>query len=686
MTSFNASLQYIGYGLAGLVYLFLAILLLTNFKGRLRGGLLAGAAVVSTAWAFVLAWAAQTSGLTGSQLFFVEMGHDAVWLVFLSALLRGAIGTRRDWVLRYGGIAMVGGILAVGIGSEMYANYDLQAEGAESVLVLGSVLTALFALVAIEQIYRNTRKSQRKGIKYLCIGLGGIFAYDLFMYSNAMVTGQINDVFWGVRGYVVAMCLPLIAVAAQRSPSWSVDIFVSRHVVFHTATLIGAGFYLSVIGFSGYYVRAFGGEWGAAAQIVFFSAAVIALFVYLFSDPSRARLRVFISKHFYKNKYDYREEWLRLIGTLTTDDESMPLKRRSIKALAEILDVPAGVLWIGSGDSDSLKCVSAWNLKPSVSVLRLDGSLVRFLAKTGWVIDLREYDIDSSRYENLSMDADDLGVSDPAFIVPLIHNSELLGIIVLTKSTTTVQLNFEDRDLLKTAGQQVASYLAQEMAAEQLAEGRQFEAFNRLTAYLMHDLKNVIAQQSLVVENAQKHKGNPAFIDDAMATIKGSVARMRRVMDHLQHRSLDQPRERIEIGSLITQAVLQCADRQPAPRTILNKNRVWVRADKERLLMALYHAIRNAQDATDKDGSVVVSMDTSETGCDVHIVDTGVGMSEEFIRDRLFRPFDSTKGTQGMGMGAYQLRETTRSMGGDVRVQSQPGRGTTIVLELRRVQ
>lgn len=682
MTDISANVQFIGYGLAGLVYLVLAILLITNFRGRLRGGLLAFAAVVSTAWAFVLAWSAHTSDLTEAQLFFVEIGHDMVWLVFLSTLLSGAIGTGQYWLVRYGGIVLAGGILALGLGREIYSNYNLQAEGAGSVLILGSLLTALYALVAIEQIYRNARESQRKGLKYLCIGVGGIFAYDLFLYSNASLVGQISDAFWGVRGFVVAMCVPLIAIAAQRSPSWSVGIFVSRQVVFHTATLFGAGIYLTVVGFSGYYIRVFGGDWGSAAQIVFSAAAVIVLFVFLFSDRSRARLRVFISKHFFENKYDYREEWLRLIGTLTSHNESMPLKKRSIKALAQILDAPAGMLWLNSREPKSFECVGAWNVSQSAAALAADSSLVSFMAKTGWVIDLGEYAIDSSHYGGLILNTDELGVVDPDFIVPLMHDADLLGFIVLARSATPVELNFEDRDLLKTAGQQIASYLAQEMAAEQLADGRQFEAFNRLTAYLMHDLKNVIAQQSLVVENAQKHKGNPAFIDDAMATIKGSVVRMRRIIEHLQHGSTGQHKERIELGSLILQAVSQCADRQPVPRTRLSEDRIWVYADKERLLMAFYHAIRNAQDATQRDGDVTVSVDVNESKCSVHIADTGIGMDEAFIRDRLFRPFDSTKGTQGMGMGAYQLRETVRALGGEVHVRSEPQQGTTVIMEL----
>ncbi|HET6628990.1 MAG TPA: ATP-binding protein, partial [Woeseiaceae bacterium] len=201
-------------------------------------------------------------------------------------------------------------------------------------------------------------------------------------------------------------------------------------------------------------------------------------------------------------------------------------------------------------------------------------------------------------------------------------------------------------------------------------------------AYLMHDLKNLIAQQSLVVENSQKHKNNPRFVDDAIATVKSGVVRMRRVLEQLAQGAPVQSTKKIEIGKLLLEASSQCADRRPAPRLEVGDARLWVRADRERLLMALIHAIRNAQDATPADGSVTVSVEAAGEQCLVRIEDTGRGMDADFIEHRLFKPFDSTKGTQGMGIGAHQVRETVRALGGDIEVDSAPGEGTRLTLLL----
>jgi putative PEP-CTERM system histidine kinase len=300
----------------------------------------------------------------------------------------------------------------------------------------------------------------------------------------------------------------------------------------------------------------------------------------------------------------------------------------------------------------------------------------------GWIIDLREYRRHPDRYASLQLDDSVPGIDSAAFIIPLLHDGVLLGFVCLGDPRNPGPLNFEDHDLLKTAGKQIASYVAQELATDQLAEHRQFEAFNRLTAYLMHDLKNLIAQQSLVVDNAKKHKDNPQFINDAFATIESGVARLRRVIEQLQQRTAETRPDRVDLTKLILQAESQCSDRQPVPTARVGNPAIWVKGDRERLLMALVHALRNAQEATPSDGRVSIQVEAHNGECAIRIKDTGSGMDETFVRDRLFKPFDSTKGTQGMGIGAYQIRETIRSMGGEMFVDSKPGHGTEVFLKL----
>jgi putative PEP-CTERM system histidine kinase len=310
---------------------------------------------------------------------------------------------------------------------------------------------------------------------------------------------------------------------------------------------------------------------------------------------------------------------------------------------------------------------------------------VQFIQKDGWLVDLAEYDRVPDRYDNLELPPWLQECGNAWLIVPLMSSRELLGMVLLHKSPGSPELNYEDRDLLKTVGNHIAVHLAQEKSDNLLAQAQQFEAYNRLTAFLMHDLNNLIAQQSLIVENAEKHKGNPKFIDDALTTISGSVVRMRRVIDHLKQTSVVQPVQKVELGKLLMQAASDCESRDPSPRAAVGDKEVWVRADRDRLFMALTHAIRNAQDATPADGSVAVKLDHVDGIARIEIADTGCGMDETFIRERLFKPFDSTKGTQGVGIGAYQIRETIRAAGGKVSVESVVGQGTRLVVTLKSI-
>jgi len=272
---------------------------------------------------------------------------------------------------------------------------------------------------------------------------------------------------------------------------------------------------------------------------------------------------------------------------------------------------------------------------------------------------------------------------DPALriIAPMLELDRLVGIFALHSPPRPFELTFEDRDLLKTVSQHVATQIAQQEADRKLAESRQFEAYNRLTAFMMHDLKNSVAQLKLIVANAERHKRNPEFIDDVISTIANTVKRMNGLIDQLRGAGTAEVRV-AAFDELLAAAVHRCGDR--LPRVLMEKpgQTVWVRADTDRLGAVIEHVLRNAQDATPEKGRVQATLSTGDGQASLVIVDDGVGMAPEFVRDRLFRPFDSTKGAKGMGIGAYQSREYVRMLGGDVEVQSSPGKGTSFSIRL----
>jgi putative PEP-CTERM system histidine kinase len=264
-----------------------------------------------------------------------------------------------------------------------------------------------------------------------------------------------------------------------------------------------------------------------------------------------------------------------------------------------------------------------------------------------------------------------------SLVVPILHDHRILSFVVLVKPRVPDPLNWETIDLLKTTALQAASYLALEETAYALAEARQFEGFNRVSAFVVHDLKNLVAQLNLVVRNAERHKGNPAFIDDAFETVGSAVTKMNRLLLQLRGVAPTEKAEQVDLRPLLKDLVVESARRVPVPVLEVGEDVTGlVNADAHRLTAVIDNVIRNAQEATDRSGRVQIRLAESDREAVVEIEDTGLGMDEDFIRNRLFRPFDSTKGLAGMGIGAYDCREYVQGLGGRVEVTSRPGEGT----------
>ncbi len=254
---------------------------------------------------------------------------------------------------------------------------------------------------------------------------------------------------------------------------------------------------------------------------------------------------------------------------------------------------------------------------------------------------------------------------------------------MLTRSNTRGTLNWEDSDLLKTVGRQAASYLVLWQATDALSESRQFEAFNRLSAYVVHDLKNLVAQLDLVVDNSKRHLHKPGFMEDALQTIESASAKMNRLLGQLRKsRSETGPARSVDLAGILADAV--AARRANAPQPVLDgcSEKLYVIADRDRLGAVIEHLIQNAQEATRPNGHVTVRVSSEDDWALVEVEDDGCGMDADFIAERLFRPFDTTKGNAGMGVGVYESREFVKGLGGEISVESSLGRGTVFRLKL----
>jgi putative PEP-CTERM system histidine kinase len=666
------TLATVAYAVAAVGYLALNILLWVGRREDPFGWRLKLASALSFLWAAAIAVATVTpfSG-AGPLIDVLEVARDAGWLV----LLTGVFARRLPrW------FAILVQVIWVSL---LVAQLLHWAHPAMQMRFDGLVL-ALVGLVLIEQVHRNSA-AERDWLRYLLIGVGAQFAYDLFLYAQAEVLGSVHATAWGVRGAVAALALPTIVLAVRRSVRSSASIFISRHVIFYSTALAAVGIYLVAMATGGYYVRFMGGTWGEALQLLFLFGAAAVLVSLLWSAVFSRRLRVFINKHFYRNKYDYRVEWLRFVRTLSsTAPENVQLG--ALQALTQVFSSPQALLFVVDDSGRQFRAVACSSdtaketaLPPAVNA---NAEMVQFMQRRGWIIDLDEYRRAPGMYENIELPEWLESNSAMSIVAPMMLGSVLAGFVVLARPPPPFELTYEDRDLLMTMGQHIATHLAQQEANRKLAENRQFETYSRLTAFMMHDLKNSAAQLRLVVSNAVKFRHQPEFVDDAMATIDNAAQRITRLLDQLRLGASATARQSLRLHDLIEAALRRCATNAPQPVLTSAPLDVRIEADQEHLTSVIEHVVRNAQDATPSDGRV--NIDVSQNGPEVTIlvVDSGCGMDPEFLRDRLFRPFDTTKGAAGMGIGAHQAREYVRSLGGFVDVQSSPGQGTRFAITL----
>ena len=671
----------VGYGLAALAFLGLSGLIVASWRQRPQGRLLVLATGLGTVWGALSALTAL--GLSPPLLgLAAEVARNGAWLALLLHILRlrlpsGATLPAPLRVIRLLGGLLVGGLL---LASFMPAIAPTQPVLAGWAANLALVLLAVIGLVLVEQVYRSTRPEDRWAIKFLCLGLGGLFVFDFYLYANAALFNALDAHVWTARGYVAALVTPLIAVSAARNPEWSAPVGLSRSMAFHTASLLGAGIYLLLIAGAGYYLRLFGGEWGDVVQTVFLFAAAMLLALLMFSGTLRARLRVFLSKHFFSYRYDYRKEWLDFTRTLTEGQPGERLCERAVEALAKLVESNGGALWMHEGHAGYQRA-SHWNWGDLYGTEPAGSPFVEWLAAKQWVVDLDELKASPELYGDLELPAWIRDAEDAWLVVPLMLHDELLGFVVLKHSLGNVSFNWEVSDLLKVAARQAAAHLAQMRASNQLIVARQFESFTRTTTFVIHDLKNLVAQLSLLLANAEKHKDNPEFQADMLDTVENAVARMNKVLTQLRRGSDEAQAQSVALADILSDAVASKQAFKLRPAVDLPPASLRVRAERERLTRAIGHLLQNALEATPPGGNVTLRGFLESAQAIVEIIDSGSGMDDTFIRTRLFQPFDSTKGA-GMGIGAYECRETIRALGGQLEVDSTPGRGTRFRLSL----
>jgi putative PEP-CTERM system histidine kinase len=668
--------------LAALAYLVLGGLILVKGTSTRTGRLFVVAIMLQVAWAISFASAYTFYAAPNWLLSTTEAIRTFAWTLFLLSFGQES-NVRPDKPRRSGSQSWLGGVskgtqlatfVAAALCSATIALDFAQTTGiAIGTANLGvKIIAAVLGLWCVEQLYRNTAASLRWAIKFLCIALLALFGYDMVMYTEALLFERVNYAWMTARGIANAVLVPLLAISAVRNRGWKVDITVSRTIVFHSTTLVGAGIFLIVMSTVGYYVRYFGGQWGAIAQaLVVFTGFIVLLVVFL-SGQIRARIRVFVAKNFFSYRYDYRDEWLALTRAIgeprtvagTRDSHTLPV--RALLALGRFVESHEGAIWLANKegsftvagvlpDEDASKPFVKQSILASEPCLQL-------MRDKEWIIVLPEMAQRKDLYGDLKMPK--VITEDPL--------NDLIGFVTLRKPTAQMEIDWEVRDILKTAARQTASYLMVERAVEELVVSRQFESFNKMSAFVVHDLKNLVAQLQLLLGNATKHRHNPEFQDDMLSTVENVMERMQGLLLQLRAgtKPIEQPQP-MTVKSIIAEAIESKKSSRIQPTVVIEADAetAQIKAHSDRLARVVGHLVQNANEACGSDGKISITVKVAGNELALSVQDNGAGMTEQFLRTQLFKPFTSTK-AHGMGIGTFESKEYIGELGGSLEVKS----------------
>jgi putative PEP-CTERM system histidine kinase len=658
------------YGIGAGTFVALIALMLLNHQPKAFGLSILLACVVTLVWAFAAAlqswWMPGVAHALGSL-------RSCAWLVLFAFILSSA-GSRESGTA----IRLWLPLAATAIGLASFGNDCRFLFSTASPLafassqVLARVAVSVCGILVIENLYRNTSPGRRWHVVPMCVAIGTLFAYDLFVFCEAVVLHRLDPPLLAGQGVVAALIVPLLVLTMARNPGWNIDIHVSRRVVFHGATLTASGIFLLLAAGVGGLIGRLPGEWARVSEIAFFCGSLVLLLTVLSTESLRSRLRRLIAENFFSTRYDYRMEWLRSIATLSAAGAQEPLAIRAIRAIADVVDSPGGALWLDDG-AGNYRIAQLLSMTPTAGAAEPVSS--EFVARFRGGEVVQDLSRDAASPDAAPRPAWSTGVW---LAVPLMKVDRLLGFVVLSPPRAPSPLNWESFDLLLTIGQQVAGYLAEDHATRALLESRALIDYSRKFSFVIHDIKNVSSQLSMIIANIPRFGERAEFRADL---VRGMESATRKLGDLVERLRPDAPQttmiEFVDPAVAIGEVVREIDRNKRVLCAQIMASCTRVRIDASDLKSILTHLITNAIEASPQEEAITVRLRKEAGRVLIEIADNGCGMTAEFIRNGLFAPLRSTK-PRGHGIGGYQARDLARAAGGDIEVVSAVGRGTTM--------
>ena len=544
------------------------------------------------------------------------------------------------------------------------------------------LLSSILILMNLERTLRGSVGHKRWQIKYMVIGIGSIFAVWVYTGSQTILFYTLNTNLTLASGWVLIVASILAFKSVLRSPRLDLDLYLSHAFLYNSITVLIVGIYLLSVGILAKILNYLNLGRSLYLNAFFLFLALVGLSIILLSDRLRRKIKHFISSHLKRPQYDYRKEWTEFTHMTTSLTDIKDLCSAVAKKVSNTFETLSVTIWLMDekeerlmlGGSTALTELQAQDVIRTlrggaelVSALRKNQTHIDFEnSKESWVIGLREAHSDFLKEARIR------------YCIPLAMSDQSIGFLTLHDRVASVPLSDADFDLLKTIADQTAGMLLNSKLSERLRQAKEIEVLQTMSAFLMHDLKNLASSLSLTMENLPIHFDNPEFRNDALRIVQQSVNKVNSLCGHLSMLSQKIELKKVEtdLNELIASS-LSCLngsntvsifkDLQPVPRLMI---------DPEQVQKVLMNLILNANEALGNGGEIRVGTQKSDGWAIVSVRDNGCGMTKEFVEKSLFRPFKTTK-KQGMGIGLFQSKMIVEAHQGRIEVESEEGRGST---------
>ena len=578
------------------------------------------------------------------------------------------------------------------IGTPLFADnvFIIPLQKAGQFFYIFYLICLVLVLANFEATLRASSMSKRWKIKFMILGFGAITAFLIFQASQTILYSSIQTTFFPAASAVIMLGLFLIVLAVVRNRLLNVDIFISRHAIYNTFTIIFAGSYLVLVALAVKGAQYFGMSKSTTTLSLFIFVALIGLAVILLTERLRIKLKVFIVRNFYRQKYDFRKQWIEVTEKLGTQMSSDLLHEALLDFIQSALNAKNLSIWLLDEKKGGYVTALSRGVDISKSKISIDSLLVKYFKKKRSILSmdsvLKEKDISKLYGENKEMFFE----SKAELCVPLISQDNLLGFITVGKTIGGEPYGYDDIALLSVMSGHVANHMMRIKLSEEILSAKETEAFHNLTSFFVHDIKNIHSMLSLMLKNAEEHIHDPQFQKDILLTIGSAVKKMDSVITRLSEtpKNVELVLVETDLKGLIKEAVdkFKRMTLKDAGGNISIVEEFFdiphVNIDREKIKSVIINLMLNAyQSFNGRAGEIEVALSRDSYHIILSVSDNGPGINDEFIRKYLFRPFKTTK-KKGLGIGLYQCKKIIDAHKGRIEVESEIGKGTAFYIKL----